>query len=534
MKKNLWIILVLAAVLAAPLLLRPRGWASLKADRTLVIITPHNEAIQHEVERAFRDYYFEKTGRVVRIDWRTPGGTSEIARYLGSAYLAAFQYHWVNKLRKPWSSAVESAFDNPKAAPDDPARKAFLESDAGCGIDLFFGGGSFDLSQQAAAGRLVDCGLIVAHPEWFNDWGIPRNLGGEAYWDTEGRWIGTCLATCGICYNTDSLARLGIKTAPAQWRDLAAPAYFGEIALADPTQSGVVAKVFEMMIQQQMGLKLENQGSKEEGWTEALRLIQKISANARYFTDSGAKIPYDVEVGDAAAGMCIDFYGRFQSEAVRKPDGSSRLQYVSPVGGTSVSADPIGMLRGAPTPDLAREFIGFVLSMDGQKLWNWKVGAPGGPEKYALRRLPIRRELYAPQFRAFRSDPDVDPYAQAGSFVYHEQWTGSLFRSISFIVRVMCIDPHNELCTAWRDLAEAGFPPDAMAVFSDVSKVDLAAASGPVRDALRSGKKIDQVRLAKELSASFRAQYNRAAEMARKAGPNLQTVKRDDLYNPSH
>jgi hypothetical protein len=246
-----------------------------------------------------------------------------------------------------------------------------------------------------------------------------------------------------------------------------------------------------------------------------MNLIQKISANARYFADSATKIPFDVECGDAAAGMCIDFYGRFQSEAVRKPDGSSRMQYITPDGGSSVGVDPIGLLRGAPNADLAREFIEFVISPDGQKLWNWKTGTPGGPERYALRRLPILPQLYAPEFASLRSDPDVQPYAQAGAFVYHAEWTAPLFRPISFIVRVMCIDPHEELREAWRALIAANFPPQASAVFFDVSKVDYAAASGAIRETLRSPDKIAEVKLAKTLGDSFRAQYLRAAELAR-------------------
>ena len=62
--------------------------------------------------------------------------------------------------------------------------------------------------------------------------------------------------------------------------------------------------------------------------------------------------------------------------------------YVNAAGGSSVSVDPIGMFRGAPNADVAREFIAFTMSPAGQKLWNWKVGTPGGPERYALRRLP--------------------------------------------------------------------------------------------------------------------------------------------------
>ena len=93
-----------------------------------------------------------------------------------------------------------------------------------------------------------------------------------------------------------------------------------------------------MLLQQQIA-KIPNQNV-ADGWTRGLQVIQKIAANSRYFTDSSTKVPWDVQSGDAAAGMCIDFYGRFQSEAVRKPDGSSRLQYVSPAGGSSVGADP--------------------------------------------------------------------------------------------------------------------------------------------------------------------------------------------------
>jgi hypothetical protein len=78
----------------------------------------------------------------------------------------------------------------------------------------------------------------------------------------------------------------------------------------------------------------------------------------------------------------------------------------------------------------------------------------------------------------------------------------------------MCIDPHDELVEAWHALIEADFPPEATAVFSDVSAVDYAAASGPIRDAL-SGDKIAEVRLAKEIADRFRAQYRHAAELAR-------------------
>lgn len=518
------ILALLLAVLVGPILLRPNGERVTRAgEQALVVITPHSEAIRSEFGRAFAAQYLARTGQRVRVDWRTPGGTSEIGRYVASEYLAAFQNHWTRTLGRPWSKVVETGFDNAKVVPasnpaqDTPeqqARRAFLASNVGCKIDLFFGGGAYDFQQQAKAGRLVDCGFATAHPELFGDGAgkIPETLSGEPFWDPQGRWIGNVVSSFGICYNMDSLARLGIAPPPARWADLAEPRFFHEIALANPTQSSSVNKAFEMLIQQQMSEAGE--AGVAEGWARAMRLLMKIGANARYFTDSSTKIALDVEAGEAAAGMTIDFYGRFQSEAVRKPDGSSRLQYVNAAGGTSVGVDPIGLFRGAPNPELAREFIAFVMSPDGQKLWNWRVGAPGGPQRYALRRLPVLPALYAPEFRSLRSDPEVDPYALAQSFTYRGEWTGALFGPIAFTFRVMCIDTHDELTAAWRALIAAGFPPEATAVFEDVSAVDYAVAGGRMREAL-GGDKIKEVQLAKELADRFRAQYRRAGELAR-------------------
>jgi ABC-type Fe3+ transport system substrate-binding protein len=367
---------------------------------------------------------------------------------------------------------------------------------------------------------LVDCGILSAQPAWFTASSIPQMVSGEPFHDKEGRWIGTCLASFGICYNTDSLERLGITSLPASWNDLGDPRLYKQVALADPTKSGSAAKAFEMVIQQQMQERMRKGGASEEqmlseGWVRGLQLLQKAGANARYFTDAAPKVPMDVSLGDAAIGMCIDFYGRFQSEAVRLSNGDSRLQYFTPKGGSSVGVDPIGLLRGAPHPELAAAFIEFVLSIEGQKLWNFRVGTPGGPERYALRRLPVRKELYAAEYNPYRSDPEVDPYEDAKNFTYHEAWTGPVFRPMTFIIRVMCLDTHDELAAAWRALINAGFPPEATRVFSDMAGVGLAEARGAINDALRAADRINEVRLAKQLSDRFRAQYRETIRLAR-------------------
>lgn len=530
---------IIAVIVALPFVLRPdRDAGEVGADRaddTLVIITAHNEVIRQEFQAGFTRWWHERSGgRRVYIDWRNIGGASEIARYLDGEYTAAFRNYWVNKLGRPWSFVVQSAYANGRLPADAPAeareaRAAFLASEVGCNIDLFFGGGSYDFIVQDRAGRLVDNGVMRLHPEWFEDAVMPLRHAGDNYRGEGGRWYGTVLSAFGIVYNRVSLERIGLPE-PLQWTDLADPRYMGEVALADPTKSGSINKAFENVIQQQMQRSLrEHPGTHAaavaEGWTEGMRLIQRIAANARYFTDSAQKVPIDVAAGNCAAGMCIDFYGRQQIEALRRRGHSDRLAYVSPEGGTAYSVDPIGLLRGAPNPDVAKAFIEYVLSVEGQRIWDQRPGTPGGPERFALRRLPVRKDFYElPGIEALRSDPEERPYAVADPLIYHAEWTGMLFNELRFIIRALCLDSHGELKAAWRAIhaARASGDPqvraradEALAVMQNVAVVDYAAASGRIKAALGAKDKAEEIRLAAELSAHFREQYRRVAELAR-------------------
>jgi iron(III) transport system substrate-binding protein len=525
--KRALIILTLVAIVALPFVFRPKRVAVAKADDAVVVITPHNEAIRYEYARGFADWYRAKTGRSVAIDWRVVGGTSEIARFLEGEYTTAFENHWTRELGKSWSAEIQAGFQNGRLPPDAPAivreaRAAFLASDVSCGIDVFFGGGTYDLERQAQAGRLVDSGVIARHPEWFTDATIPKRFGGEDYQHPQGLWIGTVLSSYGIIFNRDALKRLGFVGEPARWDDLADPRLIGEVGLADPTKSGSVAKAFENIIQQKMQRKLKALGDEaaavREGWLDGLRLIQRIGANARYFTDSSQKPPIDVAAGNCAAGLCIDFYGRQQQEAVRRRDGSERIGYVSPAGGSVASVDPIALLRGARNREVATAFIEYTLSMDGQKLWNLKPGTPGGPQRFALRRMPVRRDFYThAEWKSFRSDPEESPFAAADPLIYREAWTGKIFREMAFVIRVMCQDTHHELRHAWRAINAAPEPQKAraLAVLQDLSAVSYEQTTSQIRARLGSKDKVDEVRIAKELADVFRANYARAEAVAK-------------------
>jgi ABC-type Fe3+ transport system substrate-binding protein len=407
-----------------------------------------------------------------------------------------------------------------------------------------------------------------------NDSLYPPALSGEI-WRTN-HYYGTCLSTFGLCYNPDRLAELGIARPPSRWSDLADPRYRGHLGLADPTKSGSIAKCFEMIVQEQCAAAVRSAGfadaeigrfeaeaeadrintmtrvedeeshpvnpvkensprlaayqaAVERGWLNGLRLIQRLGANARYFTDSAGQVPIDVGTGNAAAGLAIDFYARTQAEMSRGPNGEERLVFVAPAGGTSVSADPISLLRGAEHRDLAVRFMRFVLDEAGQRLWTYRPGTPGGPARFALRRLPIRRDFYPGPDPAVQAayerhqpftadplgDPAVNPYALAAAFTYRPGWTARHFGAQRDLIRAMCMDAGDELRAAWAAIAAAGGPercPDAVALLERMPDrpEPLTWASAPT-----IGKRFARMDYKREWTAFFRRSYREAREAAR-------------------
>jgi ABC-type Fe3+ transport system substrate-binding protein len=501
MKRYVFVLLAMAAIIAAPILLRPAASARTsdyeKKDR-LVIITPHVETLRYELETAFVRWMKQKHGRSVVIDWRIPGGTSEIIKVVNSEYAGAGKR-------------------------------------SGIGIDLMLGGGPIEYGGLKQSGYIVasdpsgnfgPAAVKAAHPDWFSDGAIPAAVAGQNYYDPDMAWAGTCLSAFGICWNKENLERRGISP-PVTWSDLTSPAYENQLAVSDPTKSGTVAAMFDNILQMSIAKsvaagKAGGEPAANEpvwisrGWDAGLREIRCIGANSRYWTDSSTKIPLDVSQGEALAGMCVDFYGRNIIERLTKVNGASRLGFIAPLGGTTISPQPVAMFRGAANPELATRFIEFILSLEGQKLWGLKAGAPGGPEKMALRNMSLRRDYYVPEILKDAADPELRPLEPGIAFVYEGKYTGALFFSIRFLIRAMCIDPHLELKEAWHELIAHDFPPQATAAFEE-----LPAAAGydtvatTIAPVLKSKDPLAAAQLARELSGRFRAQYLKVRDLAR-------------------
>jgi ABC-type Fe3+ transport system substrate-binding protein len=405
----------LVLILGVPFLLSMgggRGTHSADAP-TLIVFTPHVPQIRDEFARAFSDWHEREHGEPANLDFRTPGGTSEIVKQLHAMYNAA-----LDKLFEDGNFEIGS--------------DGFFALPAGTvSADVMLGGGSYDHGklrdaiqyehsiQNGSTTTNLTLTVSISTPASFTQQELDalfgtNAIGPQQLYEPEQYWIGTALSSFGIVYNNDVLNELGLAT-PTAFADLTAPQYWGWIALADPRQSGSVTTTFDSILG-------------NEGWEQGWRTLRGMSGNTRYYTNSSTKPPIDVSQGEAAAGLAIDFYGRGQAQVIKDSGGGDRVGYSDPAGAVYVDADPVSILNGGPNPELAMRFVRFCLTEEAQALWQFRAwekedggeinapmisgtDTPLGPRWYELRRMPVRRVMYEKYFDQFVDQ--VDPFTLA-------------------------------------------------------------------------------------------------------------------------
>ncbi len=520
-------IFLLGILLALPFYFRKEEVKTIFADDVdiVVVVCAHNKTVRDEYEQAFRKWYKAKRGRDVRIDFRSPGGTSDITRYIEDRFRAEFRFA-LEKEGIGWEKEYGDIFKDNKRN-DHWIRQKFLNSDVGIGIDVFAGGGTFEHSRMANCGYAVDGKIKERHPEWFGENAIPAAFGGDVICHPEGKYYGVVLSTFGILYNKDRLNELSVKTPPERWKDLADGRFFNTLVLADPTKSGSANKCYEIIVQQCMAEAEKNLRRPEDfsdgqwnacwqnaGWRDGLNMLKRIFANARTITDSASKVVGEVGSGNAAAGTAIDTYGFTEELWSEHCYGESKVAYVMPKGGTAVGTDPVQILRGAPNRQVAEDFVEFLLSIEGQQLHAYKAGTPGGPEKNTLSRAPVRRELYTPDHSKYLFKADYNPYAAGADFEYRGRLTGPYYSLLRQVIKALMLDPHEEMRSAWRAVIAAGGPekvPEAMKKFNELPFSYEEA--GKMAKALQIGKENS----ASDVAALMREWSRRASENYREA-----------------
>jgi ABC-type Fe3+ transport system substrate-binding protein len=378
----------------------------------LVILSPNPESVKIEFKQAFIRYYQEQTKEAVDIEWlNTGGGTQDQLQYI---------------------------------------RTQFEKNPEGIGVDVFWGGGAdpyMDLKSHRLLQPFVLPRKIIQ--------AIPPVCAGMPVYDPEQEWYGTALSGFGIIYNRELVRKMRLPE-PKTWEDLASPKLYNLVACGDPRLSGVAHMMIEIILQ-------------AYGWEKGFDIITRMCANIRSFSDSSALVPASVGLGEALYGLAIDFYAWSEIQK----DGPERVGFVMPEGLTVVTPDGIAILRGAPHLKLARAFVEFVLSEDGQLLWVMPAGEPGGPTRYPLNRISVLPSVH--KRCGAKCTVPLTPSDFKAQMNYDTKKGSIRWSVLNDLLGALMIDTHSELTEAWQAVIAKKMPPEAVRKLCSVPVTEMEA-----------------------------------------------------------
>lgn len=263
-------------------------------------------------------------------------------------------------LTDPFKAAFEKAFPGTTLEVQNRNTNAGVkfidETKSNTVADLFWA------SAPDAFEVLKSKGLLEAYKPKAE--GIPATIGQFPIHDPQGFYSGFAVSGYGIMWNSRYVSANKIPE-PAEWQDLAKPAYHDHISIAAPSRSGTTHLTLEAILQ-------------TGGWDAGWGVIKGFSGNLRSITERSFGVPDAVNSGQVGFGIVIDFFG-FSAQGAGFP-----VKFVYPSLSTIVPAN-IGVVKNGPNPAGAKAFIEFILSEPGQEI----LFLP------TIRRLPVRTTAYA-------------------------------------------------------------------------------------------------------------------------------------------
>ncbi|MDD5262331.1 MAG: extracellular solute-binding protein [Methylacidiphilales bacterium] len=358
------------------------------AENELIIVSPHWEGVREEFGHAFERDYQSRTGHPIKVRWRDLGGTSQIEKVIDASFKAT-----------PGSAQV----------------------------DIFFGGGLDPYESQKAKGHLDSCRL----PEEILK-NIPPSVGGFPIIDPDYTFYGAALSSFGILENKRVVALTGLP-AVSTWEDLCRPELMGWVSSSDPRKSGAIHMIYEIILQ-------------AYGWEKGWAVIYQMSGNVRSFLQNSSAPTKEVSTGDAAYAITIDINGMTQQAWL----GKENVEFKIPPGLSVINPDCIALLKGAPNPDAARDFIAFVMSEKGQSLWMKPTGSPGGPAKFNISRMGVWPSFYEQDLGGLLVP--LNPFKINYPFRYQTIKGAKRWGVLNDLIGQSIIDVHSRLRSAWQAL----------------------------------------------------------------------------------
>jgi iron(III) transport system substrate-binding protein len=156
------------------------------------------------------------------------------------------------------------------------------------------------------------------------------------------------LGAVGFGYNADVLAKKSMPV-PKCWADLTNPVYKGEIQMAEPGSSAT-AYVMVTALLQIMG--------EDKGWA----YLKALHPNINQYTRSGAAGIRAAGRGETGIGIA------FLSDSVAQAVQGFPVKTVAPCEGSGFEMPGVAIIKNAKNPELAKKWVDFVLSVDGQNV----------------------------------------------------------------------------------------------------------------------------------------------------------------------
>ncbi|HET9414512.1 MAG TPA: extracellular solute-binding protein [Pseudolabrys sp.] len=250
---------------------------------------------------------------------------------------------------------------------------------------------------------------------------VPAKIGAYPINDPEGFYYGQALAGYGLMWNTRYMKANKLPD-PKEWVDLVKPVYHGHVAISSPSRSGTTHLTVETILQ-------------GEGWEKGWEQMLMIAGNCAAITERSFGVPDGVNNGQFGIGLVIDFFG-LSAKASGFP-----VEFAYPSVTAIVPAN-IGLIANGKNAELAKKFIAFALSEDGQQLlFDPKIS-----------RLPVLPPMYA-------KAPAGYPNPFGGKIKPKVNFDSDLSRSRYYVVNAMYDQiitfRHKELVAATRAIHQA-------------------------------------------------------------------------------
>jgi len=204
-----------------------------------------------------------------------------------------------------------------------------------------FHGGSTDNFIAA-----IDMGLLDKYvsPESKN---IPA-----AFLDKEGYWTPFYIGAITFACNRDWFKKNNLPY-PTTWNDLLKPEFKGQISMAHPSTSGTSYTILATLVQLM-------------GEQKAFEFAKKLNANVRQYTKSGATVPQQVALGEAAIGIT------FAHDALKPAGEGYPIELSFPKDGTGFEVGGLALIKNGPEKERenAKKFIDWCVSKKGQELFD--------------------------------------------------------------------------------------------------------------------------------------------------------------------